>query len=79
MPIYEYVCNQCGTQFDALRSFKEADSTIECTRCHSHQTQRKLSTFFAHSGGKSIAGSDSHSCGGGCGHCSGGSCGSCSH
>ncbi|MCE1255221.1 MAG: zinc ribbon domain-containing protein [Anaerolineae bacterium] len=79
MPIYEYECEQCGHHFDALRSFKEADAVIECKQCHGLQTHRKLSTFYAHSGGRSVAGTDSHSCSGGCGNCSGGSCGHCSH
>ena len=75
MPLYEYSCQDCGSKFDALRSIKEADSAIECKHCHSHETHRKLSTFFAHSGGKAIAGGESHSCNG----CSGGGacCGNC--
>lgn len=78
MPIYEYICNHCGSQFDALRSFKDADLSIECQQCKSHETHRKLSTFFAHSGGKEISGTSSKSCSGGCGSC-GGSCSGCSH
>ena len=75
MPIYEYTCKDCGTGFDALRPIKEADTAIECEQCHSHETRRKLSTFFAHSGGHSISGTEQKSCGG----CSGGSCSGCSH
>lgn len=72
MPLYEYVCKDCGHHFDALRSMKDADKPIECRNCHSEDTKRALSVFFAASEGRSIASS-----GGGCGGCSGGSCSSC--
>ena len=72
MPIYEYVCNVCGTEFDALRSMKDADTAIDCKKCQSNKTHRKLSKFFANSGGRQLAGSG-HNCGG----CGGG--GNCSH
>jgi putative FmdB family regulatory protein len=72
MPIYEYTCKECGTQFDTLRSMKDADKPIECKDCHSYHTTRNLSLFVAKSGGHAVAGTS-----GGCGGCSGGSCGSC--
>jgi putative FmdB family regulatory protein len=74
MPLYEYVCKECGTRFDALRSMKEADRPIACKDCHSEHTSRQLSTFFAQSGGKAVAGTSS-----GCGSCAGGSCAGCGH
>lgn len=72
MPLYEYVCQDCGHHFDALRSMKDADKTISCRECHSEQTKRALSVFFASSEGRSVTASA-----GGCGGCSGGSCSSC--
>ncbi len=75
MPLYEYLCQECGTRFDTLRSMKDSDKPIGCTHCQSEQTIRQLSVFFAQSGGKALAGTQ----GGGCAGCSGGSCGSCSH
>lgn len=75
MPIYEYVCDKCGEKFDALRSMKDSDKEIECTRCHSLQTHRALSLCFAHSDGREVSSSAS----GGCSGCSGGSCSSCGH
>lgn len=74
MPLYEYVCKDCGHHFDALRSMKDADKVIACRSCHSEQTQRALSVFYAASDGRSVTQSS-----GGCGGCSGGSCGSCGH
>ncbi|NLG99120.1 MAG: zinc ribbon domain-containing protein [Chloroflexi bacterium] len=71
MPLYEYVCKDCGNHFDALRSMSDADKTIACRSCHSENTTRAMSVFFASSEGRSVASS------GGCGGCSGGSCASC--
>jgi putative FmdB family regulatory protein len=80
MPIYEYVCLECGERFDALRLMRDADATIACGRCQSERTTRQLSLFFSQSGGRTATASESHShAGGGCGGCSGGSCGSCRH
>jgi putative FmdB family regulatory protein len=76
MPIYEYVCQDCGIRFDALRSIKDADSPIACKDCRSEKTSRKISVFFAQSGGKSVAGTNG---GGGCAGCAGGHCASCGH
>lgn len=73
MPVYEYVCKDCGNQFDAIRSIKDADQVIACKKCQSHDTHRKISVFFAQSGGRSITSSQSS-----CGGCGSGSCGSCS-
>ncbi|MFZ6027496.1 MAG: FmdB family zinc ribbon protein [Chloroflexota bacterium] len=74
MPIYEYVCHDCGAQSEALRPIKDADAPIACKRCESHNTARGISVFFAQSGGRVVAGSS-----GGCGSCSGGSCSGCGH
>ena len=54
MPLYEYACLDCRTQFDALRSFKDADAPIACPDCESLETSRMLSLFFAHSDGRTI-------------------------
>jgi putative FmdB family regulatory protein len=73
MPIYEYICKDCGNRFEILRSIKDADAMIPCKSCQSNQTQRALSVFFAQSGTKIIAGGNTSSCAG----CSSGSCSSC--
>ncbi len=75
MPLYEYVCQDCGTRFDVLRSMKDADLPARCKSCHGDHSTRQLSVFFAKSGEKAVAGTSS----GGCGGCSGGSCASCGH
>jgi putative FmdB family regulatory protein len=73
MPIYEYICKDCGARFEILRSIKDADATIPCKSCQSSQTQRALSVFFAQSGSKIVAGGNTSGCAG----CSSGSCSSC--
>lgn len=75
MPIYEYICQDCGTKFDVLRAYKDADEPIMCQKCTSLATKRAISIFAAHSGGKIIAGNNSNGCAG----CAGGSCASCGH
>jgi putative FmdB family regulatory protein len=73
MPVYEYVCEKCGEQFEALRPMADSDAPIRCPACKSKRTSRTISVFAAHSGGKVVAGGN----GGGCGGCSGGSCSTC--
>jgi putative FmdB family regulatory protein len=73
MPIYEYVCKDCGYQFEKIRSMKDADQPIHCKNCLGEHTHRAISVFYAKSDGGSITS------GGGCGSCGGGSCGSCGH
>jgi putative FmdB family regulatory protein len=72
MPLYEYVCLDCEQVFDALRSMREADDPIACTRCRGDQTSRKISLFAAHSDGKVVAGG-----GKSCTSCYGGVCTTC--
>ncbi|MCK5646983.1 MAG: zinc ribbon domain-containing protein [Anaerolineales bacterium] len=73
MPLYEYVCMDCKTTFDVLRSMSQADDPIECAACQSKRTSRKISLFYARSDGRSVAGTAS-----GCSSCSTSSCSSCS-
>jgi putative FmdB family regulatory protein len=54
MPLYEYACLDCHTQFDALRSIKDADQQIACPSCEGFHTSRMLSLFYAHSDGRTI-------------------------
>lgn len=75
MPIYEYTCTDCGTRFETIRSMREADAPIECTRCKSLHTARQISLFCAQSSSGTIAGGG----GGGCAGCAGGSCAGCGH
>ena len=44
MPLYEYVCRQCGHQFEVLVRGGEAP---ECPACHGQELERRLSVFAA--------------------------------
>ncbi len=73
MPIYEYMCQECGARFDARRAMKDADAPIACPQCGTVKTKRGLSLFFA-SGSSNVSQATS---GGGCASCSSSSCASC--
>ena len=73
MPIYEYVCKECEVVFEVLRSMNQADEPIDCASCGGKHTKRKLSVFFAESGGKAVSGMSEPACG----SCAGGNCASC--
>ena len=74
MPIYEYICQDCGARFEALRAMKDADQPITCKKCYGPRTNRALSLFNATSGGQTVTHASS-----GCGCCDGGTCSSCGH
>lgn len=72
MPIYEYICKECETKFEALRRMSEADDPIACKHCNSERTSREITAAYGRSDGRAVAGSGSS-----CGSCSGGSCSTC--
>ncbi len=45
MPLYEFVCQACGSPFEKLLSFSQADQPQTCPRCGDVHSRRKLSTF----------------------------------
>lgn len=75
MPIYEYVCLDCKKEYEILRSLNEADIPLVCKECGGENVKRKLSVFYAQSGGHAVSGAG----GGGCTSCAGGNCSSCGH
>lgn len=75
MPIYEYTCQDCERVFETLRLMSQADAPIPCAACGGTQTRRKISLFYAESGGRAVAGASGPSCG----SCAGGDCAGCGH
>jgi putative FmdB family regulatory protein len=68
MPLYEYVCRDCGRKFETyVRAWGEA---VVCPNCRSTSVEKQLSAF-------ALAGSASSPGAGGCG-CGRGGCG-CHH
>jgi putative FmdB family regulatory protein len=51
MPIFEYVCEDCGTKFEKL--VRRDGDPIACPDCGLSHLALALSTFAAHSNGKS--------------------------
>ena len=68
MPIYEYRCDECETEFEKLvRAFREE---VSCPDCGSAAVERRLSTFAFASSGNEPRPSRGGRCGcgrGGCG------------
>jgi putative FmdB family regulatory protein len=71
MPIYEYVCDDCGKQFEQIVLSQK--QKVACPSCSSGKHTLQLSVFSAHSASSSSASADaapggSCACGtGGCG------------
>lgn len=50
MPMFEYICKDCGNRFEELRKAIEADLPLECPRCKSQNTKKLISLFGTPSG-----------------------------
>ncbi|PIU23317.1 MAG: zinc ribbon domain-containing protein [Chloroflexi bacterium CG08_land_8_20_14_0_20_45_12] len=75
MPIYEYICPNCNSKFELLRSLSQANESASCPLCQNN-AKRVFSCFSAFSEGHegvstAIAGSSS------CNTCSAASCATC--
>ena len=71
MPIYEYACQDCDAEHEALRPMKDADVPIACPKCGSKKSKRLHSVVGAIVGGSSSESSRALPMGapGGCGRC----------
>lgn len=69
MPIYEYVCQQCGTDFERL--VPTSTTRVACPECRSRKVTRQFSAFALRSNGgaparaTASAGAAASCCGGG--------------
>ncbi len=71
MPIYEYRCQKCETQFEQLIRDSEA-LLLRCPRCGAQEVNRLLSVFATGTSAGSAAAPADLPTGG---HCCGGTCG----
>jgi putative FmdB family regulatory protein len=63
MPIYEYHCKNCGNEFEKIMGFSDPRvNSPDRPNCQSDNTQKRLSTIAAYSGGKRSS-STASSCG----------------
>jgi putative FmdB family regulatory protein len=60
MPIFEYVCQQCHHQFEALVYGKQK---AECPKCHATKLDAQLSVFAVSAKGPSSASGQASACG----------------
>ena len=47
MPLYEYICRDCGTRFTLLQSMSASKDGNACPACGKTQTRRLISSFSA--------------------------------
>ena len=68
MPLFEYLCQDCGKEFEKI--VPRHDSTADCPKCASVRVEKQLSVF-AVSGSASSSSSmaDSFDAAPGCGRC----------
>lgn len=58
MPLYQYRCNNCSSEFEELRRRDEADEAIECPNCKGMDVKRKMPSSIS---GNTQGGGTSHS------------------
>ena len=51
MPIYEYLCEDCGTKFEKLVRRTADAPEVECPSCGQRHLKQEYSTFAAHANG----------------------------
>jgi len=76
MPIYEYVCSECDSEFEMLRPLSQADKEASCPHCHK-PARRKLSTFACFSTNDSGVPAPIAGTGSSCSSCSASNCTTC--
>lgn len=63
MPMFEFTCKKCGTQFEDLMTLAELEKeTPACPKCKSKKVERGFSAFATGSGSGAAG-----TAGGGCG------------
>jgi putative FmdB family regulatory protein len=51
MPIYEYICQECGERYDKFVRSRSAKIELECPSCGSGRGEKALSAFSSRSSG----------------------------
>lgn len=67
MPLYQYECESCHTQFDDIRKYDQRDEPAECPEC-GESGKRALAGYSVSAGGTSgsgVSGNPSCTTGGG--------------
>ena len=45
MPVYEYICQECGNKFEIFRHFFDSDDDLECPVCGKKALVRQFSSI----------------------------------
>ena len=45
MPIYEFICIECGNEFERLVRKSSENNEIRCPKCHGSNLEEKVSSF----------------------------------
>lgn len=64
MPLYEYRCADCGSQFEKMVPLAKAGRIPECPKCNSAKTRKKPSTFASLGSQSSLSTTGAANCGG---------------
>jgi len=62
MPIYEYQCKDCKSNFSRLQRVGAGNDGVKCPKCESQNIERLLSSFASTSGSPDVACSSPSSC-----------------
>lgn len=63
MPLYEYICRECGHAFEVLQRIGERGDDLRCPACGQFGAERQLSTFAGHASGGGAPHTGSPGCG----------------
>ena len=50
MPMYDFRCGSCGTEFEELVRGKEGENDVRCPDCDSRDIRREISAPCVHTG-----------------------------
>lgn len=67
MPIYEYRCNDCERDFEALVRSMVQTEDVKCPTCGSTRVKKAISLFGATTGGSRSSGVAASTAGASCG------------
>jgi putative FmdB family regulatory protein len=67
MPIYEYRCADCESDFETIVRSMISAETVTCPQCGSTRVKKAISLFGAASGGSKTGATAAVSSGAGCG------------
>ncbi|MBN1522418.1 MAG: zinc ribbon domain-containing protein [Candidatus Aureabacteria bacterium] len=62
MPVYTYICQNCGEQFDLLVGMTMEKEELKCKKCSSKNIKKTFGTFSMGKSGSKSGSSFSGSC-----------------